>query len=49
MSKSGGNCLTKLKRKYIKDIMREMDKTVYQLSGQRTEERKNVQGGAKAS
>ena len=29
--------------------MSEMDKTVDQLSGQRSEERKNVQSGAKVS
>jgi hypothetical protein len=29
--------------------MKEMDKTVDQLSGQRNEERKNVQSGAKVS
>jgi hypothetical protein len=49
LSKIGGNCLTKLKTKYIKNRMREVDKTVDQLGGQRTEERKSVQSGAKVS
>jgi hypothetical protein len=39
----------KIKMKYMKKTKSEMDKTVDQLSGQRNEERKNVQSAAKVS